>query len=145
MTVDANPIRHGFTMPGERCEIDGIGPIPVTTARALLDDASMTLMLRDGGDITTVTKATRVIPRALRRWLEQEYPTCGRKACDNDLFLEIDHIVPVEEHGPTAKHNLWRLCPRCHKLKHLFNWKVIGTPGGWDLVPPDQVDERGPP
>jgi hypothetical protein len=145
MTLDATAARRTYALPGERCEIDGVGPIPVTTALGLLNDASMTLMLREGNDITTVTKATRLIPRALRRWLEQQYPKCGHKACDNDLFLEIDHVIPVEAHGPTAKHNLWRVCPYCHKLKHLFGWKVIGEPGNWDLVPPDHPDDPDPP
>jgi hypothetical protein len=35
MSLDAAPVARGHVLPGERCEIDGIGPIPVTTARQM--------------------------------------------------------------------------------------------------------------
>src|SRR5262249_41020641 len=60
-------------------EIDRIGPVPVTTARAMLDDASVAVMLRDGDDITAVTSPKRLIPAKLRRALEARYATCGVK------------------------------------------------------------------
>jgi hypothetical protein len=33
VTVDSAAVARGHTDPGERCEIDRIGPVPVTTAR----------------------------------------------------------------------------------------------------------------
>ncbi|HEY4397729.1 MAG TPA: hypothetical protein VGO28_08650, partial [Acidimicrobiia bacterium] len=41
VTVDSAALAQGHTNSGERCEIDGVGPVPVTTARALLDDAAV--------------------------------------------------------------------------------------------------------
>ena len=46
--VDSAALARGHAEPGERCEITGVGPVPVTTARALLDDASVAVMMRDG-------------------------------------------------------------------------------------------------
>jgi 5-methylcytosine-specific restriction endonuclease McrA len=89
----------------------------VTTARDLLNDARVTVMVRDGNDITTVSSPTRTIPTKLRRALEARYPTCGRKTCANDRFLQIDHVIPVEEGGETRIDNTWRLCPHDHHLK----------------------------
>ena len=34
LIVDSAPVSRGYSKPGERCEIIGIGPVPVTTARA---------------------------------------------------------------------------------------------------------------
>jgi hypothetical protein len=140
VTVDSAALARGHTENGERCEIDRVGPVPVTTARALLDDASVAVLVRDGDNITAVTSPKRTIPVKLRRALEARYPICGVMACANDQFLEIDHIVPLAEGGHTELANLWRLCPHHHDLKTYFGWRVIGEPGNWDLVPPDGPD-----
>ncbi len=109
-------------------------------ARALLDDAAVTVMTRDGVDITAVSSPKRTIPAKVRRALEARYPTCGVKACANDQFLEIDHIVPLERHGRTEIDNLWRLCSHHHRLKTYAGWKVIGHNGDRNLAPPDDPD-----
>ena len=134
--VDTSALVRGHVEPGERCEITGVGPVPVTTARALLDDASVAVMTRDGDDITAVSRPTRTIPTKVRRALETRYPTCGVPGCANDQFLEIDHVVPIEEHGATEIANLWRLCSHHHALKTYQGWKVVGVDGDRDLVPP---------
>jgi hypothetical protein len=140
VTVDSAALARGHTDPGERCEIRGVGPTPVTTARALLDDARVSVLVRDGDDITAVSSPKRTIPVKLRRALEARYPTCGVTACANDQFLEIDHIVPVEAHGPTELPNLWRICTHHHALKTHGGWNVVGDNGDRDLVPPDDPD-----
>jgi hypothetical protein len=62
VTVGGAALARGHTKSGERCEITGVGPVPVTTARSLLDDASVALMTRDGDDITAVLSPKRTIP-----------------------------------------------------------------------------------
>src|SRR6266498_2501504 len=47
VTVDSSALARGHTEPGERCEIAGVGPVPVTAARAMLDDASVAVLVRD--------------------------------------------------------------------------------------------------
>ncbi len=136
VVVDSSALARGHTEPGERCEIAGVGPAPVTTARALLDDAAVSVLVRDGDDITAVSRPTRTIPAKLRRALEARYPTCGVKGCANDQFLQIDHIVPLCEGGRTEIANAWRLCPHHHDLKTYFGWRVVGENGDRDLVPP---------
>jgi hypothetical protein len=140
VTVDSGALARGHTESGEQCAIAGVGPVPVTTARALLDDASVTVMIRDGDDVTAVSSLKRTIPTKLRRALETRYPTCGVTGCANDQFLEIDHVIPVENHGPTELANLWRICTHHHALKSHGSWRVIGPPGERDLVPPDDPD-----
>ena len=140
VTVDSAALARGRTDRGERCEIRGAGPAPVTTARALLDDARVSVLVRDGDDVTAVSSPKRTIPAKLRRALEARYPTCGVKACANDQFLEIDHIVPIEQRGPTELPNLWRICTHHHALKTHGGWTVIGDNGDRDLVPPDDPD-----
>ncbi len=149
--LDAAPVARGHVLPGEHCEIDGVGPIPVTTARQMLADARVTTMVRDGDAITHVSSMTRTIPAKLRRWLEETYPQCGRQGCDNTIGLIIDHIVDyahltkLGEIPPTTQDNLWRLCPTCDDLKTYRGWKITGGPGTWDLIPPDHPDDPDPP
>ena len=140
VTVDSAALARGHTEPGERCEIHRVGPMPVTTARALLDDASVAVMVREGDEITAVSSPKRTIPIKLRRALEARYPTCGVKGCANDQFLEIDHIIPLAEGGRTEIDNLWRPCSHHHALKTYAGWKVVRVDGGLDLVPPDDPD-----
>jgi hypothetical protein len=142
LIVDAAAIPRGHTVAGERCELDGI-PIPVAVARRLLNDTSVSLLVRRDGELRAVGKAVRTIPAKLRRELNAAYPVCGVKGCANDRFLEIDHVVPISEGGLTTRQNTWRLCPHHHFLKHHWGWVVIGSPGEWDLVAPG--DPRAPP
>jgi hypothetical protein len=136
VTVDSAALARGHTENGERCEIDRVGPVPVSTARALLDDASVGVLVRDGDNITAVSSPKRTIPVKLRRVLEAKYPTCGATSCANDQFLEVDRVVPIAEGGRTELANAWRICSHHHQLKTYFGWKVVSEPGNWDLVPP---------
>src|SRR5262249_43812017 len=140
VTVDSAALARGHTEPGERCEIDGVGRAPATRARAMRDAAPGGVMVRDGDDITAVTRPTRVIPAKLRRALEARYPSCGVRGCANDQFLQIDHVLPLETGGETNVHNTWRICSHHHFLKTYCGWGVAGGPGRWDLAPPDAPD-----
>jgi 5-methylcytosine-specific restriction endonuclease McrA len=106
----------------------------------LLDDAAVTVMVRDGDDVTAVSSPKRTVPIKVRRALEAVHTNCGVQACANDQFLEIDHIVPLAEGGHTELANLWRLCPHHHALKTYRGWRVIDENGNRDLVPPDDPD-----
>jgi hypothetical protein len=143
VTVDSAALARGHTNSGERCEIACVGPVPVTTARALLDDAAVTVMTRTGDDVTAVSSPKRTIPTKLRRALEARYPHCAVPACANDHFLEIDHIVALEDHGRTELDNLWRICSHHHRLKTYEGWMVVGRNGARDLVSPDDPDPPG--
>jgi 5-methylcytosine-specific restriction endonuclease McrA len=106
----------------------------------MLDDARITVLARDGTEIVKISSPTRTIPAKLRRWLERAYPRCGVAGCGADQRLQIDHIIGVEEHGPTTQENLWRLCVHHHKLKTFYRWQVTGPPDARRLEPPDDPD-----
>jgi hypothetical protein len=134
--ADEAPIARGYVRQGERCEIPGIGPIPVAVARTMLADATVRTITGAGAELDDIDSGSRYIPADLRRWLDATYPTCGVEGCDADHSLEYDHVVPVEEGGPTTKDNLWRLCRYHHRLKTNGRWRVTGTPHQWRLQPP---------
>jgi hypothetical protein len=135
--ADRAALDRGCAEPEERCELEGIGPIPVTMARAMLDDARVTLVGHDDtGDIIHISSLQRTIPIKLRRCVEEAFPCCGVEGCTDDWRLEIDHIVGVEDGGVTEKANLWRLCRHHHKLKTFYDYRVVGR----QLLAPDDPD-----
>jgi 5-methylcytosine-specific restriction endonuclease McrA len=134
-------LERGHVAEGEKCEIPGLGPIPVVAAKRLLRDARVTLLVRDDTDkITHVSSVTRTVPAKLRRWLEATYPVCGRQGCENTIGLRIDHIHEYSKGGVLDEHNAWRICGPCDDLKQHHRWRVIGTPAHYDLVPPDHAE-----
>jgi 5-methylcytosine-specific restriction endonuclease McrA len=137
--LDGAVLERGCAEPGERCHVDGVGPVPVAMATAMLQDAKVTVLHHDDtGDITHVSSPTRTIPARVRRWVEETYPVCGRHGCGSTFRLEIDHIVPFAAGGRTEKTNLWRLCGHDHHLKTYRGWRAVERSDGTrDLVPPD--------
>jgi hypothetical protein len=116
--VDKTAIDRGRSEPGEVCEIPGVGPIPVSVARKLGQDAIYKALITDGTDVLSISHLGRSIPTRLRTAIEEAYPECAADGCNVDRHLEIDHIVPVCEGGPTEFANLHRLCHWHHDEKH---------------------------
>jgi hypothetical protein len=140
LDADHPALVRGYVEPGERCELVGIGPIPVTMARSMLSDARVTVLAREGTEIVKISSPTRTIPAKLRKWLERAYPRCGVGGCGNHQRLQIDHIIEVEDGGATTTDNTWRLCSHHHKLKTFYGWRVTEENGVRQLVPPDDPD-----
>jgi hypothetical protein len=137
INVDHPALMRGFCHPGETCEIPGIGPIPVTVARALAADSFLKVLVRRGTDIKAVGHAGRTIPAALRTAVEARYPTCAVRGCDVRHQLEIDHVLGQAQGGLTTHENLIRLCTWHHMLKSTHEYRLVGSHGNWTLVGPD--------
>jgi hypothetical protein len=122
--VDRNALLRGHTDPGEHCEIDGKGPIPVPMARVLANDAELSVVFTHAGAITAVSHLGRTIPKALRIALVHRDRCCVVPRCGVDYGLEIDHVVPFAEGGPTQLDNLALLCHHHHYLKTYEGWTL---------------------
>ncbi|HEX3566552.1 MAG TPA: HNH endonuclease signature motif containing protein [Acidimicrobiales bacterium] len=143
LRVDLAALRRGQLQDGECCEIPGVGPVPLQTAREVLGDAIVHLVITDGADVTSITNLGRTIKVPLRRALIERDPTCVVPGCDVRDGLEIDHrIVPVAENGETALWNLARLCHHHHYLRHHKGFRLEGGPGDWQWLPPEKPPPR---
>nr|MBA2274318.1 DUF222 domain-containing protein [Actinomycetota bacterium] len=142
VVVDHRALLRGSIEDGESCEIPGIGPIPVVTARALAGDAFLSALLTDGTDIKTVCHLGRTIPSRLRTAIEMRDRTCVVPGCDVGRHLEIDHITPVTDGGPTRIDNLARLCRWHHYLKTHRGYHLSGGPGSWHFENPEHEQSR---
>jgi hypothetical protein len=141
--VDYEALMRGHTGAGERCEIPGLGPIPVTLARRMADDCILKVVVTKGVDITAVAHGGRTIPTHLRTALECRDPKCIVPHCNMRRGLEIDHRAPWAATRDTRLENLARLCRWHHYQKSHLGYRYRGGPGTWEWIPPDEP--VGPP
>jgi hypothetical protein len=132
--VSAEALRRGEIGPGEYCEIEGVGPVSLATVEYLFGDAWAKLVIEKGVDIASVTHFGRNIPAHLDTALRKRDRVCQVPGCGITWGLERDHIVGVEDGGPTELANLAMLCHRHHLLKTNKYWRLIGSPGNWEWV-----------
>src|SRR5581483_12026452 len=138
VSVDYEALVRGQTMEGERCEIPGIGPIPVSVARRLAADSILKVIVTKGVDITAVAHAGRNIRAHQRTALEARDTTCIVPGCEIRRGLQIDHTGPYVETRYTGVDALARLCRWHHYLKSHCGYTYRGGPGTWEWVPPDR-------
>ena len=144
--VDLAALRRGSVADGETCEIPGVGPVPVRTARELLGDAWVDLVVSDGVDVTTICRMGRSIPTALRTALVERDRGCVVPGCDVTQGLEIDHWrVDHAAGGPLSMDNLARLCRYHHYLRTHQGFVLSGGPGHWRFDPPEHPKARRTP
>jgi hypothetical protein len=134
--VDHEALLRGHLEPGEICEIPGIGPIPVDVARRLAADSILSVLVTDGVDVTSVAHAGRTIPGAIRTALLERDPICVVPGCDVREGLEIDHVLPFTDGGPTSLANLARLCHWHHYLKTHQRYRLLRVKDQWEWQPP---------
>ena len=79
--VDHAAFVRGHTEAGETCEVPGVGPVPVATARALASDAVLSAIVSDGVDVRAVAHLGRTIPAHVRTALEARDLTCVVPRC----------------------------------------------------------------
>ncbi|HUD17982.1 MAG TPA: HNH endonuclease signature motif containing protein [Acidimicrobiales bacterium] len=125
--VDLAALLRGHARDGELCEIDNQGPIPVPMARDLANDSFLRLVFHQAGDIRAVSHLGRTINRCLRTALVHRDTTCVVPGCGVSFGLEVDHLVPFAEGGPTELDNLALLCHHHHYLKTYENWVLTRT------------------
>jgi hypothetical protein len=127
--IDAEALRRGSTVPGETCEIDGIGPISVDAAVELLGEGSVQFLVRTGRDVRTISSTSRTLPQQLEMALLVRDRICAVEGCGKRLGLEKDHCtVDFGMGGPTELENMVRLCGPHHAMKTDGGWKLVGPP-----------------
>jgi hypothetical protein len=74
--VDAPALARGHVQSGERCEITGVGPVPVAVVRRILPDAWVKIVLRDTKEVKGVCHVGRNVSAHTQSALEERDPTC---------------------------------------------------------------------
>jgi hypothetical protein len=141
VVVDYEALMRGHTVAGERCEIPGFGPIPVTLARQMSEDCILKVLLTKGVDVVTVAHGGYTIPAHLRTALDVRDPKCIVPGCDYHRRLQKDHRNAFGRTQVTKLEDLAHLCPFHHYLKTFCGYTYRGGPGTWEWIPPENRDE----
>ena len=128
--VDLEALVRGTVEVDERCEIVGVGPIPVPLARSMLTDSFLKFLIMDGEEIHSVSHMGRTINARLRTAIAyRDQARCVVPGCGARHRLEFDHVNPVNNLGPTELDNLALLCHFHHHLKTDQGWELIREEG----------------
>jgi hypothetical protein len=139
LVADVAALRRGQVEPGETCEIRGVGPVPVETARRLLGEAALAIVLKDGVDVKNVTHLRRRTTAHQRTALEFLGVRCDIEGCDSTDFVDIHHVTEWVLTHQTRHDEHEASCRYHHRLKHK-GWKKPPGTGRRPLLPPGHPD-----
>lgn len=143
LRLDLEALLRGAVEGDERCEITGLGPIPVSIARGLLGDSVLKLVITRGVDVANVTHLGRGPTIAQKIALLWQSPGCSITTCHRTAGIEHDHRADWADTRHTVLDELDRLCDHHHDLKTYKGWAIVrGDGGATAMVPPD--DPRHP-
>ena len=144
LRVDLTALVRGHPVDGETCEIAGLGPVAVETAREMLGESILKLVITKGVDVVHVTHLGRGPNTAQKIALLWQQPKCSREGCDRSARLEYDHKYDAEYHKTrhTRLDETDPLCDPDHGLRTLEGWALVEGTGTRPMVPPD--DPRHP-
>jgi hypothetical protein len=146
--VDWDTFARGWPVQGERCEIPGLGPVPVSLVQAMIDsgDAVLAAVVTKGVDVVNVAHLGRKATAFQQTALEWRSPTCVAEGCDRTI-VEIDHTEDWARTRITLLKWLEKECDHHHYLKTHHGWKLVAGTGKRPMVPPDDPrhPDRAPP
>ncbi len=143
--VSHDALLRGHTEDGETCVIEGVGPVPVATVRAMTADAFLAAVVSDGIDIRSVAHLGRQVTARQRTALTVRDPHCVVPGCHVAVGLEIDHVTGWTVTRTTTMDDLARLCAHHHHQKTHDGWTLTGAPGQWAWTGPATARDPGDP
>jgi hypothetical protein len=122
----------------------------VTTARDLLSESILKLVITRGDGVANVTHLGRGPNTAQKIALLWQQPECTRQGCGRRARLQHDHRDEWRNVRCTELSNLDPLCGPDHHLKSHQGWALVDGTGTRPMVPPHhpdhpRVNERPPP
>lgn len=150
--VDWDALVRGFPAAGEVCEMPGLGPVPVSVVRAMVEsgDAFLAAVVTRGVDVATVAHLGRSPTAHQRTGLQWREPCCVVLGCNQTARLEIDHRADWADTRITLLELLNGLCHHHRALKTRENWRLVEGTGKRPMVAPGHPDHpdrsrRAPP
>jgi hypothetical protein len=125
--VDEATLRTGLDRVDTVCETSSGVPLPVSTVRRLLCEATvLPAVLGGDGCVLDLGAGRRPASRAQRRALRAMYRTCAVPGCTVAFDrCEIHHLAPWLEHRRTDLADLAPLCVEHHHHVHDLGWRLV--------------------
>ncbi|MEX1006453.1 MAG: DUF222 domain-containing protein [Acidimicrobiia bacterium] len=114
------------------CDIEGLGPVPLSMVERLLCDCSVgRVLMRGQSEVLDLGRRTDVPSPAQRRALARRDKHCRFPGCDRPVrWTDAHHIVHWIRGGPTDLDNLVLLCRRHHTACHEGGWNLVRSADG---------------
>lgn len=121
IVLDYAAALRGHAKDGELCHVIGGDDIPVELAKELAKGALVSMVIHDGVNPLRIKRFGRYRPVELDTLLRIG-PAPGFEGvkcvdCGSEGHLQIDHVDPVANWGPTSYENLAPRCWTCHHEK----------------------------
>jgi hypothetical protein len=121
----------------ETCDIVGIGPVPVSVVRHVLEEHPiLAIVLTHGTDIRSVTHLGRNATAHMRTCLEWAQQGCSVLGCPNTGRLELDHNADWAHTLHTRLDQLDWLCTKHHQQKTHDGYRLEPGTGTRRFLPP---------
>jgi hypothetical protein len=124
-------------------EVAGGTPVGPEILEKVACAGSLEVIKTSDGRILAVGRRSRVIPNGLRRFILHRDSGCTADSCTSLYRLEVHHVIPWSEGGPTDPDNLTTLCWfHHHVVVHGFGYRIDPTlgPGRLRFVKPAAHD-----
>jgi hypothetical protein len=146
VVIDHAALLRGTTAPGERSEIDGVGPVPVGVVRSMMNDAFVDAVLGDGVAVARVAHLGGGPPpiSAARSWCATPSAWCPAVTC-GWAWRSTTSTPGARRASPGSI--AWPGCRFHHGQKTHEGYRLEGRPGHWRWLGPDgtQAAPRPPP
>lgn len=141
--IDHAALMRGAAEGEEVCEIAGIGAIPVSTVRRMIEEGDPFLagVVTKGIDVLSVVHLGRRATAAQLTALQWRDPECCVEDCTRSAYIQIDHREGWTFTHTTSLDDLDRLCKPHHDKKTYEGWTLAPGTGKRAFNPP----ERPPP
>jgi hypothetical protein len=144
--VDYSALVRGRTEPGEVCEIEGAGPVPVSVMeRIAAEHPLVDAVLTKGRDVTRIAHLGRSGDTFLKAAVEWRDSHCVIAGCDRSDYLETHHVDLVSRGGISSMEKMVRLCGHHHDLHHGGHPITGNHRDGFQMHAPSNDADRAPP
>lgn len=144
--VDYSALVRGRTEPGDLCEIEGAGPVPVSVMERIASEHPLVdAVLTKGRDVTRIAHLGRSGDTFLKAAVEWRDSHCVIAGCDRTDYLETHHVDLVSRGGISSMEKMVRLCGHHHDLHHRGHPITGNHRDGFQMLAPRTDADRAPP
>jgi hypothetical protein len=138
VTVPVLALLDGDTTSHGVATVEGVGPIPIDTARDLCGGAKSWMRVLthpESGIVLSIGRKKYRPPADLRRATRWRSDTCAGPGCGMPASrCDIDHNIAWEHGGETAIWNHAPLCKGHHTVRHATQWHIEQLPDSGGMI-----------
>jgi hypothetical protein len=128
-TAPSTPLITVF-VDDQGVDVPGSTPVGPEILDKVACAGSLEVIKTQEGRPLAIGRRSRVIPNRLRRWVLHRDGGCTVDGCRSRYRLQVHHIIPWSEGGPTDPENLTTLCWFHHQVVvHGFGYRIDTSHG----------------